>query len=71
MVGADDELLNYQSPVPLCADESCLDTNSLPYILKRYQYINIKLDKTGGLTEALALSKAARDEGLGLSLIHI
>ena len=66
LVGADDELLNYQSPVPLCADESCLDTNSLPYILKRYQYINIKLDKTGGLTEALALSKAARDEGLGL-----
>lgn len=66
LVGADYELLNYQSPVPLCADESCLDTNSLPYIINRYQYINIKLDKTGGLTEALTLSKAARDEGLGI-----
>ncbi len=66
LAGKDDELSNFQSPVPLCADESCLDRKSLPYVLNRYQFINIKLDKTGGLTEALALSKAARNEGLGL-----
>jgi len=50
--------------VPFCADESCLDRRSLPDIVGRYQMINIKLDKTGGLTEALALVDAARELGL-------
>ena len=64
--GHDAVLEHYASPVPLCADESCLDRSSLPGIVGRYQYINIKLDKTGGLTEALALADAAQAEGLGL-----
>jgi len=59
--GKDDALLNYAHPVPLCADESCQTTESLPGLVGKYQYVNIKLDKTGGLTEALRLaSEAAR-----------
>jgi L-alanine-DL-glutamate epimerase-like enolase superfamily enzyme len=50
--------------VPLCADESCLDRASLPALLGLYDLINIKLDKTGGLTEALALVQEARRLGL-------
>lgn len=64
--GKDSELENYQSPVPLCADESCLDSTELFQAAKRYQMINIKLDKTGGLTEALTLAKKAKEKGLGL-----
>lgn len=45
--------------VPLCADESCLDRSSLPRLTGLYDMINIKLDKTGGLTEALALQRKA------------
>jgi L-Ala-D/L-Glu epimerase len=64
--GKDFDLINFKSAVPLCADESCLDCSSLPYILGRYQYINIKLDKTGGLTEAFKLASAANELGFGL-----
>ena len=64
--GEDDSLEGYQPPLPLCADESCLDTSELSEAAKRYQMINIKLDKTGGLTEALLLAKAAKRQGLGL-----
>ncbi len=46
-------------PVPVCADESCHDRASLPGLEGRYDMINIKLDKTGGLTEALALKRQA------------
>ena len=53
-------------PVPVCADESCHDTASLSGIRGRYDAVNIKLDKTGGLTEALRLAAAARAEGLAL-----
>ncbi len=53
-------------PVPLCADESCHDRHSLDRCAGRYRYINIKLDKTGGLTEALALRAEARRRGLGV-----
>jgi len=63
---AHDALIGYRGPVPLCADEACLDRSSLPQILGRYQFVNIKLDKTGGLTEALALSHAAQAAGLGV-----
>jgi L-alanine-DL-glutamate epimerase-like enolase superfamily enzyme len=52
--------------VPLAADESCKDRSSLPALVGRYQYVNIKLDKCGGLTEALALCTEARRRGLGL-----
>lgn len=64
--GGDAELEGYRSPVKLCADESCLTLEELPPAVRRYQMINIKLDKTGGLTHALALAKAARAHGLGL-----
>jgi L-alanine-DL-glutamate epimerase-like enolase superfamily enzyme len=62
--GNDVELCKYDSPVPLCADESCLHLDELEQAASRYQWINIKLDKTGGLTHALALAKAARSLGL-------
>jgi L-Ala-D/L-Glu epimerase len=62
--GNDDDLDTYDSPVPLCADESCLHLDELERAASRYQWINIKLDKTGGLTHALALAKAARSLGL-------
>jgi L-alanine-DL-glutamate epimerase-like enolase superfamily enzyme len=57
--GADDALVGFNSPVPLCADESCQTRLSLPSLAGKYQFINIKLDKTGGLTEALALAHEA------------
>ena len=59
----DDALLGLERPVPICADESCHDCNSLPSLKGKYDVVNIKLDKTGGLTEALALRKAALAEG--------
>jgi L-Ala-D/L-Glu epimerase len=64
--GADDELANLPHPVPVCADESCHDRASLAGLAKKYDAINVKLDKTGGLTEALALMTAAREAGLAI-----
>lgn len=64
--GDDEELADYHSPVPLCADESCRDRSSLAGCIGRYDYINIKLDKTGGLTEALLLAHEAQQAGLRL-----
>jgi len=64
--GADAALEGYVSPIPLCADESCLDSSEFAQAAKRYQMINIKLDKTGGLTEALRLAALARTEGIAL-----
>jgi L-Ala-D/L-Glu epimerase len=64
--GADAALEGYRSPIPLGADESCLHRGDLAVVAKRYQMINIKLDKTGGLTHALELVHAARELGLGL-----
>lgn len=61
--GGDEALENLTSPIPLCADESCLHRGELPAALARYDMINIKLDKTGGLTEALALAKEALSAG--------
>lgn len=65
-VGADDELFDYRGAVPLCADESFDDRADLDRIVGRYAFCNIKLDKCGGLTEALALMDAARMRGLRL-----
>jgi hypothetical protein len=56
--GDDAELEKCASPVPLCADESCLHLDELEQATSRYQWINIKLDKTGGLTHALAPAPA-------------
>ncbi len=64
--GADEALGEIERPVPVCADESCHDTASLAALRGRYDYVNVKLDKSGGLTEALRLAAAARDQGLGL-----
>ncbi len=64
--GGDEALAGFKAPIPLCADESCLHRGELPAALERYDMINIKLDKTGGLTEALALAKDARAAGKGL-----
>ncbi|MEP3686083.1 MULTISPECIES: N-acetyl-D-Glu racemase DgcA [Sulfitobacter] len=61
--GDDDALLGMDRPVPVCADESCHDRASLPGLKGKYDVVNIKLDKTGGLTEALALRDAALAEG--------
>ena len=64
--GDDDALAGMARPVPVCADESCHDRASLPALKGKYDVINIKLDKTGGLTEALALRDAARAAGYGV-----
>jgi L-Ala-D/L-Glu epimerase len=61
--GADDPLAALARPLPVCADESCHDRASLPALAGKYDMVNIKLDKTGGLTEALALRAAARAAG--------
>jgi L-Ala-D/L-Glu epimerase len=61
--GDDGDLAGAERPVPLCADESCHDRASLPALRGKYDFVNIKLDKAGGLTEALALHDAARAEG--------
>lgn len=61
--GEDDMLSEIARPLPVCADESCHDRASLPSLKGKYDMVNIKLDKTGGLTEALALRDAARAEG--------
>jgi L-Ala-D/L-Glu epimerase len=61
----DDEALEGFRPArPICADESCHAAADLPRLLGRYQAVNIKLDKTGGLTGALQLLQRAREEGL-------
>jgi L-alanine-DL-glutamate epimerase-like enolase superfamily enzyme len=62
----DEVLAGFESPVPLCADESCHTRADLPPIVGRYSHINIKLDKAGGLTEALALAREATALGLHL-----
>jgi L-alanine-DL-glutamate epimerase-like enolase superfamily enzyme len=62
--GADAPLEGLRSPVPLCADESCLHLGELDAVVGRYQMINIKLDKAGGLTHALQLASEARKRGL-------
>ncbi|MCP4302693.1 MAG: dipeptide epimerase, partial [Gammaproteobacteria bacterium] len=54
--GQDEALRNYSGTIPLCADESCHTRDSLPRIRGLYEFVNIKLDKTGGLTEALLLA---------------
>jgi L-alanine-DL-glutamate epimerase-like enolase superfamily enzyme len=61
--GADEALEQLARPVAVCADESLHDRHDLPKLRKRYDAINIKLDKAGGLTEALALRDAAREAG--------
>ncbi len=64
--GDDAALGEMTRPVPVCADEACHDRASLPALKGRYDIVNIKLDKTGGLTEALALKRDAEAAGFGV-----
>jgi len=64
--GEDGELQNFVSPVPLGADESCLHLGEFDAAAMRYDVLNIKLDKCGGLTEGLALVNAAKRAGMDL-----
>lgn len=64
----DSQLENFIHPLPICADESCHTRESLAGLTRRYDMVNIKLDKTGGLTEALLLSEAAREQGFEVML---
>jgi len=64
--GQDHELEGYESAAPLCADESCQHLGELDEAAARYQMINIKLDKCGGLTHGLELAKATANKDLGL-----
>ncbi len=64
----DSDLEGFSGPIPICADESCCDLNDLPRLAGRYQAINIKLDKVGGLSPALELARAARKQGFKVML---
>jgi L-Ala-D/L-Glu epimerase len=64
--GADEALDGFEPLVPICADESCHTAADLGRLARRYGMINIKLDKTGGLTEALALMEEGRQRGFGI-----
>ena len=64
---AEDAVLEgLEHPVPLCADESCHTRADVERLAGRYEFVNVKLDKTGGLTEALAVVAAAREASLGV-----
>lgn len=63
---ADNVLETLDHPIPVCADESCHTTADLPRLTKRYEVVNVKLDKTGGLSEALRLCSQAREKGFKL-----
>jgi L-alanine-DL-glutamate epimerase-like enolase superfamily enzyme len=65
--GADGALATIKRPIPVCADESVHDRGSLSALVGKYDAVNVKLDKTGGLTEALTL--AAEAERLGFAIM--
>jgi len=64
--GKDEILAHIPHPVPICADESVHTIDDLQSLTDRYDAINIKLDKTGGLTEALLMRDRARELGFGV-----
>lgn len=64
----DEALSNYRGPIPICADESCHAGSDLDQLAARYQAINIKLDKVGGLTPGLALARAAKARDMKLMM---
>ncbi|MCK1664600.1 N-acetyl-D-Glu racemase DgcA [Bradyrhizobium sp. 153] len=66
--GKDEALARIKRPVAVCADESVHDRSSLESLRARYDAVNIKLDKTGGLTEALAMADAARSLGFEIMI---
>src|SRR6185436_10302124 len=64
--GREADLDGYTSPIPIAADESCLTLAEVPALAGRFDVVNIKLDKCGGLTEALAMAHEARRLGLSV-----
>jgi len=58
--GQDQDLQRFTHPIPVCADESCHTREDIAQLRNRYEMINIKLDKCGGLTEALAMVEEAQ-----------
>lgn len=64
--GSEADLHDFRSPIPIAADESALTLADVPGLAGRFDVVNIKLDKCGGLTEALLMAKAARDAGMGV-----
>ena len=62
----DNCLGNFQHLVPICADESCHTAEDIDRLIGLYDYVNLKLDKTGGLTEALNCKNMAKERGLGI-----
>ena len=64
--GRESDLQGFESRIPLAADESALGLDDVPGLVGRFQVLNIKLDKCGGLTEALLMAKEARRLGLGV-----
>jgi L-alanine-DL-glutamate epimerase-like enolase superfamily enzyme len=65
-IDGDDELDRIDLPIPICADEPANTVEDLPHIVERYDFVNIKLDKSGGLTAGLELAHAARAAGMKL-----
>lgn len=63
---ADETLRHMARPVPVCADESCHGIESLKDLVGKYDVVNIKLDKTGGIVPALVLAREATARGLGI-----
>jgi L-alanine-DL-glutamate epimerase-like enolase superfamily enzyme len=64
--GRESDLDGYRCPIPIAADESALGLDDVPALVGRFDVINIKLDKCGGLTEALLIAREARRLGLGV-----
>jgi L-Ala-D/L-Glu epimerase len=64
--GEDDALAELARPIAICADESCFDRASLSALRGKYDVVNLKLDKTGGLTEGLLTRDLAREMGFGV-----
>jgi L-alanine-DL-glutamate epimerase-like enolase superfamily enzyme len=64
--GNEADLDGYRCPIPIAADESALGLDDVPGLVGRFDVINIKLDKCGGLTEALLIAEEARRLGLGV-----
>jgi L-alanine-DL-glutamate epimerase-like enolase superfamily enzyme len=62
--GREADLQNFKSPIPIAADESVLSLQDLPGLVGRFNVVNIKLDKCGGLTEGLAMARRAQTLGL-------
>jgi len=66
--GKDEVLLKRPGPVAVCADESAHTSADIQTLARAYDAVNVKLDKTGGLTEALAMVRAARQSGMGVMI---